>query len=132
MNLAIRIKEFFMAKKSSKVILTYIITIALTLVITGGICYFAFSSVLSDEDKDTPETPLNGVELQPMTVLGDYTPSAEDARTALLILDAEKRESGSCFLIARFVPTEGQFVFLPIPSNKIGRASCRERVYVLV
>lgn len=106
-----------MAKKSSKVILTYIITIVLTLIITGGICYFAFSSVLSGEDKNTAETPLNGVELQPMTVLGDYTPSAEDARTALIILDAEKRESGSCFLIARFVPTEGQFVFLPIPSN---------------
>lgn len=116
--MAIRIKEFFMAKKSSKVILTYIITIVLTLIITAGICYVAFSSILFGGKNDKEEeTPANSIELQPMTVLGDYTPSAEDARTVLLILDAEKRESGSCFLIARFVPTEEQFVFLPIPSN---------------
>ena len=106
-----------MAKRSSKVVLTYIITIVLTLIIAGGVCYVAFSSILTGNKDDTSDSAANGVELQPLTVLGDYTPSAEDARTVLLILDAEKRESGSCFLVARFLPVEEQFVFLPIPSN---------------
>lgn len=106
-----------MAKKSSKVILTYIITIVLTLIIAGGVCYIAFSSILSENDTNTSDAPANEIELQPLTVLGEYTPSAEDARTVLLILDAEKRESGSCFLVARFLPVGEQFVFLPIPSN---------------
>ena len=106
-----------MAKKSSKIILTYIITIILTLVITGGICYIAFSNVIFNKGEDNSDQSPADIPLQPMTVLGDYTPTMDDARTLLLILDAEKRESGSCFLIARFLPTEGQFIFLPIPSN---------------
>ena len=39
-----------MAKKSSKIVLTYIVTIILTLVVTTVICYFAYSSVFSGED----------------------------------------------------------------------------------
>lgn len=119
-----------MAKKSSKVILTYIITIVLTLLITAGICYFAFSSILLGEDKSSSDNAAGAVDLQPLTVLGDYTPSAEDARTVLLILDAEKRESGSCFLAARFLPTEEQFVFLPIPSNtSISSGESEDTIY---
>lgn len=106
-----------MAKKSSKIVLTYIITIFFTLIVTTIICYFAYSKVFSDDDKNSSGNSAENIQLEPMTVLGDYTPTAEDARTALLILDAEKRESGSCFLVARFIPTEEQFVFLPIPSN---------------
>lgn len=119
-----------MAKRSSKVILTYVITIVLTLLITGGICYFAFSSILSGNDKKPSDTSENDIALQPMTALGDYTPSAEDARTVLLILDAEKRESGSCFLVARFLPVEEQFVLLPIPSNtSISSGENEETIY---
>lgn len=106
-----------MAKKSSKILLTYIITIVLTLLIAGGVCYFAFSSILFGKNDNDTNTSAENIGLQPMTVVGDYTPSSEDARTVLLILDAEKRESGSCFLVARFIPTEEQFVFLPIPSS---------------
>ena len=106
-----------MAKKSSKVILTYIITIVFTLIVTTIVCYFAYSKVFSGDDKNKSADPADNIQLEPMTILGDYTPSIEDARTVLLILDAEKRESGSCFLVARFLPTENQFVFLSIPSN---------------
>lgn len=106
-----------MAKKSSKIILTYVITIVLTLIVAGTVCYVAFSSIISDNDESSSTELTGDVELSPMTVLGDYTPSAEDERTVLLILDAEKRESGSCFLAVRFLPIEEQFVLLPIPSN---------------
>lgn len=115
-----------MAKKSSKIVLTYIITIIFTLVVTTIICYFAYSSIFLDENDNKSSDNINNIQLEPMTVLGDYTPSAADARTILLILDAEKRESGSCFLIARFIPTESQFVFLPIPSNTVAAVDGEE------
>lgn len=119
-----------MAKKSSKVFLTYLITIVLTLIIAGGVCYVAFSSILTDDGNSSDSTPAEEIDLRPLTVLGDYTPSAEDSRTVLLILDAEKRESGSCFLVARFLPIEKQFVFLPIPSNtSVSTADGEDTIY---
>lgn len=109
-----------MAKRTSKVVLTYILTIVFTLIIAALVCGYAFSSILSNDNNDNDNISDDDiVQLEPMTVLGSYEPSAEDSKTMLLILDAEKRESGSCFLVARFLPTEKKVVLLPLPSNTL-------------
>lgn len=102
-----------MAKKSAKVAVTYIVTILITLIITGGICWYILDSMLFSEKKKED----NGINLDKMVSSQEYEASDADNRTVLLILDAEKRESGSCFLIARFLAAEEQVVFLPLPSN---------------
>lgn len=108
-----------MSKRTSKVALTYILTIIFTLVAAALVCGYAFSSLLSDGGNDDSVSDDEIVQLEPMTVLGSYEPTAKDSKTLLLILDAEKRESGSCFLIARFLPTEKKVVLLPLPSNTL-------------
>ncbi len=108
-----------MSKRTSKVALTYILTIIFTLVAAALVCGYAFSSLLSDGSNDDNVSDDDIVQLEPMTVLGSYEPTAKDSKTLLLILDAEKRESGSCFLIARFLPTEKKIVLLPLPSNTL-------------
>lgn len=108
-----------MSKRTSKVALTYILTIIFTLVAAALVCGYAFSSLLSDGGNDDGVSDDEIVQLEPMTVLGSYEPTAKDSKTLLLILDAEKRESGSCFLIARFLPTEKKVVLLPLPSNTL-------------
>lgn len=102
-----------MAKKTVKVAVTYIVTILITLVIAGGICWYLLDSLLFSEKKKED----NSINLDKMVSSQDYEASSADNRTVLLILDAEKRESGSCFLIARFLAKEEQVVFLPLPSN---------------
>ncbi len=108
-----------MSKRTSKVALTYILTIIFTLVAAALVCGYAFSSLLSSSSNDEASSDEDMVQLEPMTVLGSYEPTVKDSKTLLLILDAEKRESGSCFLVARFLPTEKKVVLLPLPSNTL-------------
>lgn len=108
-----------MSKRTSKVALTYILTIIFTLVAAALVCGYAFSSLLSGSGNDETSSDEDMVQLEPMTVLGSYEPTVKDSKTLLLILDAEKRESGSCFLVARFLPTEKKVVLLPLPSNTL-------------
>lgn len=50
-----------------------------------------------------------------------YTPTEADNKTSLIIFDSEKRMSGSCFMIARMIPTERRLVFMPIPADTCAR-----------
>ncbi|MCD7730385.1 MAG: LCP family protein [Oscillospiraceae bacterium] len=102
-----------MAKKSAKVAVTYIVTIIITLLVAGGICWYLMDSFLFGEKDDSGDE----IYLEKMTSSQDYTASAADNKTVLLILDAEKRETASCFLVARFLAEEQQIVFMPMPSN---------------
>lgn len=104
-------RAYIMAKRSVKVAVTYTVTILITLLIAGGICYYLFDRVLFGE-KETEEVPDS------LTIASSgYEPSASDDRTVLLILDAEKRQTASCFVLARFLSPEKQLVIIPLPSN---------------
>lgn len=102
-----------MSKRAAKVAVTYAVTIIVTLLVVGGICWYLLNSVLFGEKED----PTDNVNINQMVSSEEYEPSAKDNRTVLLILDAEKRESASCFLIARFLTVDEQVVFMPLPSN---------------
>lgn len=102
-----------MSKKSVKMGVTYAVTIILTLAVAGGVCWYMFKSLLSDEKKD----PTSGIVIEQMVSGEEYVPDAKDNRTILLMLDAEKRSSATCFLVARFLVPEMQVIFMPLPSN---------------
>ncbi len=102
-----------MSKKSAKIAVTYVVTILVTLLVVGAFGMYMLKLISSKETKD----PSQNVVIDQMVSSDEYEPSVSDNRTVLLILDTEKRESASCFLIARFLAVEKQLVFMPLPSN---------------
>lgn len=101
-----------MAGKSAKIAITYIITILVTLLVIGGICYLLLDQILNPAPK---EQALPSIE--PVFSGNEYIPSAEDSKTTLFIYDAEKRMSGSCFAVIRMVADERSIAIMPIPSD---------------
>lgn len=102
-----------MAKKGTKIALTYLITIFLTLLIIGVICYLLMQQILNPSKPAESSVP----ELDPLIAYNDYTPSAEHNKTTLFIFDSEKRLSGTCFLIVRMLATEQKLMVMPIPAD---------------
>lgn len=115
-----------MAKKSSKIALTYFITIIVTLIIIGGVCWALLNYMLYPDNKGSYEVidPISGE---------DNVPPPENDKTTLIIYDSEKRMSGCCFLLARTYAAERNLVLIPIPADtyaKIdGTESCIYEFY---
>ena len=107
-----------MAGKSTKIAITYIITILATLLIIGGICLLLLDQVLNPKPK---EQTLPSIE--PIVSGNDYVPSSENNKTTLFIYDSEKRMSGSCFVIVRMAATERSLVIMPIPADTYAEVS---------
>lgn len=100
-----------MAKKSSKIALTYFITIIMTLLIIGGVCYyFLLKDTLFPNNNSASGTA-------PVILEDDYIPSAEYDKTTLIIFDSAKRMSGCCFMLARTYAAERNLVLIPIPAD---------------
>lgn len=101
-----------MAKKGTKIALTYFITIIMTFVIIGGICFFLFRELTmpEEESSDLPE-------IDQMVNTEEYVPSAENNKTTLFILDSAKRMSGCSFMVIRFIADERRLVVMPIPAD---------------
>ena len=101
-----------MAGKSAKIAVTYIVTILVTFLIIGGICYLLLDQMLNSEpeDKSLPS-------IDPVMLNDEYVPSANDSKTSLFIFDSAKRMSGSCFVIVRMIASERKLVIMPIPAD---------------
>lgn len=113
------INDFIMAgkrkkKNSVKMAVTYIVTIIITLILAGGVCWYMYENILGDNDDE-----IDYAEIEQLVKQDDYVPSAEDNRTLLLILDAEKRESGSAFLAVHFNAVKEAITVMPIQSNTL-------------
>lgn len=102
-----------MSRKSVKVAVTYIVTILITLVVAGGVVWYMLTHMLFQEKED----PTSSIHLEEMVDSENYEPALEDNRTLLLIIDTEKRQTASCFVVTSFLATEQQLVLLPLPSN---------------
>lgn len=102
-----------MSRKGAKMAVTYIVTILLTLAVVGGVIWYMSEYMLNTEKED----PSSGIHLEQMVSDADYEPSDADNRTLLLVLDTEKRQSASCFVITRFLSEEKQVIFLPLPTT---------------
>ncbi len=106
-----------MAKKSAKIAVTYFVTIISSLVLIGGVGYFALNAYLNSDGSSgniiqpaTPEAP---------SVLDaeDYVPTSADSSSVLVIYEDEKKNTSTCFALARFVPMENKMVMMPLQTD---------------
>lgn len=110
-----------MASKGTKIALTYLITIILTLVIIGGIGYWVLEQVMAPKEEEKP-----AVQLEQMMTADDYVPVFEDNKTTLIIFDSEKRMSGCSFMLARMIAQERYITVMPIPSDTYAKVGSTE------
>lgn len=104
-----------MAKKGTKIALTYFITIIVSILLIGGVAIFLFSrathqgpSVADIEVTSSTESPDD-----------EYVPSMLDNQTTLFILDAEDRMSGSVFVLTRMLPSQAKVIIVPLQSDTV-------------
>lgn len=100
-----------MAKKSTKIAITYVVTILVTVLIIFIVGFFMMKSMNSTSSE------LENVEVTSSTEAQDYAPSVLDNQTTLFILDAEERLDGTVFILTRLLPTERRFVVVPLQSD---------------
>lgn len=100
-----------MAKKGTKIALTYFITIMVTLIIIGGICFMLFRQLTAPKEPDA-KTPDIG-EL----TANEYVPDASSNKTTLFIFDSEKRMSGCSFMLVRLIADEQRMAIMPLPAD---------------
>lgn len=101
-----------MSKKSTKIALTYFITIIMTFIIIGGLGYL-FLQYLQNPKAGSAEE----VTIMPMDNQEGYVPAAANNVSTLFIFDSEKRLSGTCFLLVRTFATERKLVLMPLPAD---------------
>ncbi len=119
-----------MASKRAKIAATYFVTIILTIVLLGGTAYFIITRYVFGEKKTNND--LDKLLTADTQVTDDYKPAFENNMTTLIILDAEKRESGSCFMLLRFLATEQGALVMPIQSDcEVNGASGKTTLYEL-
>ena len=110
-----------MAKKGTKIALTYLITILVTLLIIGGIGFLLLREIMEpEEEKDS------SINLEQLTQLEEYVPSAANDKTTLIIYDSEKRMNGCSFMAVRMIASERYMVIMPIPSDTYANADGTE------
>lgn len=100
-----------MAKKGTKIALTYFITIMVTLIVIGGICFMLFRQLTAPKEPDVNIPDISGL------MSDEYVPTAENNKTALFILDSEKRMSGCCFMLVRLIADERRMAIMPLPAD---------------
>ncbi len=103
-----------MAKNSTKIVLTYVITMISAFVIIGGAVIYLITKI---ENK-----PNNPAPSETEAVIGSpsqygYIPEAADNQTLFFIVDTEKRQTASCFLLVRFLATDGKVIIVPVQSD---------------
>ncbi|MDE7288160.1 MAG: LCP family protein, partial [Oscillospiraceae bacterium] len=101
-----------MAKKSTKIALTYFITIIVTFIVIGGLGYLLLQYI------QNPHTgSAEDVTIPPMDEQQGYVPTEANNVSTLFIFDSEKRLSGTCFMLVRTAATERKLVLMPLPAD---------------
>lgn len=101
-----------MAKKSSKIALTYFITIIVTFIVIGGLGYLLLQYLQNPHSENAEDVTVLPIEEQQ-----GYAPTEANNVSTLFIFDSEKRLSGTCFMLVRTVATERKLVLMPLPAD---------------
>lgn len=101
-----------MAKKSTKIALTYFITIIVTFIVIGGLGYLLLQYLQNPDAGGAQE-----VTISPMEEQAGYVPAEENNVSTLFIFDSEKRLTGTCFMLVRTAATERKLVLMPLPAD---------------
>ena len=104
-----------MSKRSAKIAATYFLTIIISLVLIGGGGYLVISKYLnSSSDKSSID---NIVIDDGASQNAEYSPVFGDGRTVLFIYEAEKSQTSTSFLLARFAPADNKAVLVPLQTD---------------
>ena len=101
-----------MAKKSSKIALTYFITIIVTFIVIGGLGYLLLQYLQNPHSDNAEDVTVSPIEEQQV-----YAPTEANNVSTLFIFDSEKRLSGTCFMLVRTAATERKLVLMPLPAD---------------
>lgn len=101
-----------MAKKSSKIALTYFITIIVTFIVIGGLGYLLLQYI-----QNPPADSTEDMTISPIDDRQGYVPTEANNVSTLFIFDSEKRLSGTCFMLVRSAATERKLVLMPLPAD---------------
>lgn len=101
-----------MAKKSSKIALTYFITIIVTFIVIGGLGYLLLQYLQNPYSDNAEDVTVSPIEEQQV-----YAPTEANNVSTLFIFDSEKRLSGTCFMLVRTAATERKLVLMPLPAD---------------
>lgn len=101
-----------MAKKSSKIALTYFITIIVTFIVIGGLGYLLLQYLQNPHSENAEDVTVLPIEEQQ-----GYAPTEANNVSTLFIFDSEKHLSGTCFMLVRTAATERKLVLMPLPAD---------------
>ncbi|MDD6991876.1 MAG: LCP family protein [Oscillospiraceae bacterium] len=104
-----------MSKRSAKIAATYFLTIIMSLLLIGGGGYLFITKYLEKE----PETDgMDDIVMQDSSAQNaEYAPVFGDGRTVLFIYEAEKSQTSTSFLLARFAPADNKAVLVPLQTD---------------
>ncbi|MBP1545289.1 MAG: LCP family protein [Oscillospiraceae bacterium] len=104
-----------MSKKSAKIAVTYFATIITSLVLIGGGGYLFITKYL---EKDTDKGGMSQIVMDDSAVKSDeYIPELGDGRTVLFIYEADKAQTSTSFVLARFAPADNKVVLVPLQTD---------------
>lgn len=104
-----------MAKKKTKIATTYFVTIISSLILIGGAGYFALKAYFNS-DSDNFIKPADGMQTSAI-IAEEYVPDIGDCQTVMFIYEPEKSQTSTCFVLARFIPTDNKVVIVPFQSD---------------
>lgn len=104
-----------MAKRSTKIALTYVITIVGAMAAIVGAGFLAikyYSGSTPPMEGITPQTEVTMVNSE-----SEYLPEPGFGKTTLIIYEAQQKMSSVSFVLTRFVPYENKLVVVPMQSD---------------
>lgn len=104
-----------MSKRSAKIAATYFLTIIISLVLIGGGGYLVINKYLN---KAPDKNSMDGIVIDDgASQSAEYSPVFGDGRTILFIYEAEKSQTSTSFLLARFAPADNKAVLVPLQTD---------------
>ena len=95
--------------KRGSIAIPFLSAVFISLIIVGAIGTFIFNKLTGD-----PVDSGRG-----RTVSGNYSPTEDDNRTLLLILEPTDNTDLTTFMIMRILPQDKKYVCMPLPNNMI-------------
>lgn len=107
-----------MANKRMKIMLTYVITIVVTVIVILAAGLIMLKTMSSRES--VMDLEVTSAEPE------EYAPSVLDNQTTLFIFDTEDRLNATVFLLTRMLPSERKIIIVPLQSDMYASAGGAE------
>lgn len=109
-----------MKKRYKKLSTVFIATLLFALVLLGSTAILLLNNLMQNPPADEPSS------LEIDSVKKEYSPTAEEAQTALFILDAGKNPHEKLFMLTRFLPEEKTLWLTPIQGDAYAQINTKK------